>query len=76
VIEPEGILKGATISYLSLAAVMFFHRDAEVYSRLVMLMAWPMTVVAVTGPRLLAGGGLVGPSRPGDQRPRDKSSAE
>lgn len=53
-IELQRIVRATTVSYILLAASTFFARDAEAYSRAILLASWALTLVAVPVGRLAA----------------------
>jgi Undecaprenyl-phosphate galactose phosphotransferase WbaP len=53
VVELQGIFRGTTLTILLLGTMTFFVRDAEAYSRAVLLASWVLIMVAVWFGRVL-----------------------
>ena len=51
--ELQRVAQGCSLSFLLIGTSTFFIRDAEAYSRIVIALAWPLSIVAVTAARVL-----------------------
>jgi Undecaprenyl-phosphate galactose phosphotransferase WbaP len=51
VTEIQGIFRGTTLTVLLLGTLTFFQRDAEVYSRAILIASWVVIIAAVWGAR-------------------------
>ena len=53
VAELQGVFRGTSLAILLLGAITFFQRDAEAYSRAILLASWILIIAAVSTGRIL-----------------------